>query len=153
MTRGKRAVFKNNFGSVYGDRVSFNIRPSLLGNTQVKELQIQDIKSVEHKTSRNIAAGILGSIISMLALIGLVFEMISVQSITVFYLFVAGLAVISLIQLGSMMALVGWAEVTINPAVGRMQTSIGAPSMLWVAHHHAAQDFVAAVRKAMPDGG
>lgn len=153
MEGGKRPVFTNNFGSIFSDRVSFNVKTSLFGDTKVNDLPIRDITSVQHKTSRNIVVGILGSITTMLILIALVFELLSVQSITMLYVYIAALLVVSLVQFASLMALVGWAEVTIKTGTGRSQSSVGKPGLEWAGHHHAAHHFVTAVRKAMPERG
>jgi hypothetical protein len=123
-------MFSNEFGTVYSDRVAFYAKKGWFGGGVLEELPVRHITSIRIETTRKAVLGVI------LCLVGLAMFSVGNQAIIV------GLCLLAI----GVLLLLGWPAVTINTAGGDLRRSSGG---FW--QKGAAEDFVAAVRKALFD--
>jgi hypothetical protein len=133
MAADSQPIFSNEFGTVYSDRVAFYAKKGWFGGGVLEELPIRHITSVRIETSRKVIVALILCLIGILAFANAGGA--------------AGTYLLGLIFLGlGVILMLGWPAVTINTAGGDLRRSTGG---FW--QKQAAEDFVAAVRKALFD--
>ena len=124
-------TFSNEFGSVYADRVSFNIKKGWFGGGSVEDLPMRHITSVRAEVTRS---PVLGAI---LALIGLACVLQGG----------GGLVIGAVLLAVGIALLLGRPSVTINTAGNDLRRSNGS-----IFQREAGTEFAAALRGALFPG-
>ena len=120
--------FSNEFGDVQADRIALYAKKSWFGGGSREELPIRHVTSVRLETSRSIFGGILLLIIGLGAA----------------YAGGGGIVVGLILAALGIVLLLGWPVVTINTAGNDLRRMTGT-----IFQRSAAEDYVAAVRKAL----
>jgi hypothetical protein len=125
---GSTQAFSNEFGAVQADRIALYAKKSWFGGGSLEELPIRHVTSVRMETSRSLLGGILLLLVGMAVLV------------------VGGIGIVVGLILAALgvVLLIGWPAVTINTAGNDLRRMTGT-----LFQKSAAEDYVAAVRKAL----
>ncbi|WP_332812310.1 hypothetical protein [Sphingomonas sp.] len=128
MNTTQQPIFSNEFGSVYQDRIAFNVKKGWFSGGILEEFPVRHVTSIRSEVTRKAVLGII------LIIVGLVAFQSGGGGVMLGVLLVA---------LGAFF-LMGSPSVTINTAGGERRTSAGTPFQ-----RAAGEDYAAAVRQVL----